>query len=103
MSNSPRNGGFWLFYGMLFATCAVLGGFLIYGFVFVRPADVRVITETRTLADSTKKAFDTTVVGRTPEGFHRKDMREWCEAFMRANPDIVCPDPYGLPGFRNPR
>jgi hypothetical protein len=102
---SPSNGGFWLFYGVLAATTLIIVLAIVYGFAYIRPSDLDVIAKTRTESAATKKAFDTLVVGRTPEGFHRKDMREWCEEFERTNrgSGIICPDPYGLRGFREPR
>jgi hypothetical protein len=101
----PRNGSFWLFYGGLaviaFLCVAVVG----YGAAVVRPRDLDRIDQIQRDGVATKSAFDTLVVGRTPEGFHRRDMREWCDAFDRANrgSGIVCPDPYSLPGFKAPR
>ena len=100
----PRNGAFWLFYGTLAALFVLLGVAVLYAAVFIRPTDIKTISETKTTAEATKRAFDATVVGRTPEGFHRNDMREWCQAFAEANRGrgIICPDPYTLPGFYNP-
>jgi hypothetical protein len=39
------------------------------------------------------------VVGRTPEGFHRGDAKELCEALAVANVGWRCVDPYTLPGY----
>ena len=55
-------------------------------------------TKTRVL-DSVGDPRFPKVVGRTPEGFHREDMREWCAAAVHANPGFNCPDPYTLPGY----
>jgi hypothetical protein len=105
MAPNPRNGSFWVFYGFLAASVILAIGMIVYAAIFIRPSDVRTIAETKTIAVDTKKSFDQLVVGRTPEGFHRKDMREWCEEFERTNrgSGIICPDPYGLRGFREPR
>ena len=102
---NPRNGSFWFFYGLMGAFLGAVTLALIWGILFVRPADLDIIIKTKEEAAATKKAFDERVVGRTPEGFHRADMREWCEAFAEANRQtgIVCPDPYGLPGFTRRR
>lgn len=39
------------------------------------------------------------VVGKTPEGFHRKDALELVEC-LQTRPADAC-DPYNLPGYRN--
>ncbi len=31
------------------------------------------------------------IVGRSPEGWHRKDMEQWCEEAIKQNPDFRCP------------
>lgn len=102
---SPRNGGFWVFYGAL--ACVITVGLVGFAYMalVVRPADVDLIIQTKAEAVATKKAFDDRVVGRTPEGFHRADMREWCQAFAEANwgKGIACPNPYELPGYASRR
>jgi hypothetical protein len=105
VSHDPRNGSFWIFYGSLAALAFMCALVIAYAAGVVRPRDLERIEQVHKEGIATKAAFDTLVVGRTPEGFHRHDMREWCEAFERANrgTGIVCPDPYSLPGFRNPR
>jgi hypothetical protein len=40
-----------------------------------------------------------TVVGKTPEGFHRVDAVELMEQLCLLNKDMQCPDPYTLPRF----
>ncbi len=42
--------------------------------------------------------LDKRVVGRTPEGFHRADALELCEALADVN-GLVCPSPYELPRY----
>ena len=39
------------------------------------------------------------IVGKTPEGWHRKDMDEWCAAFNTINAGVKCPDPRKLPSY----
>jgi hypothetical protein len=102
MAPNPRNGSFWIFYGFVAASALLAVGMIVYALIFIRPSDVRAIAETKSMAAETKKSFDQLVVGRTPEGFHRRDMQEWCRAFERANKGsgITCPDPYDLEGYR---
>jgi hypothetical protein len=93
-----------LFYGGLVAMVVAIVAMLVYAVAYVRHVDLALVAQTRREGAATKKAFDTLVVGRTPEGFHRKDMAEWCVAFQQANraSGITCPDPYTLPGYRQP-
>ena len=51
------------------------------------------------------RALDGRIVGKTPEGYHRRDAAENNEALCRVVANAVgkpvrCPDPYNLPGFR---
>lgn len=39
------------------------------------------------------------IVGKTPEGFHRKDAEEMCEAMILLNQGLLCPDVRSLPGY----
>jgi len=96
-----RNGSKALFY-VLVAVCVLLPVAALV-FYYVRASDIETITKTKQDTFAVKKAFDEKVVGRTPEGFHRYDMKEWCEAAMKVNRGFVCPDPYTLHGFKNPR
>jgi hypothetical protein len=93
-----------LFYGGLAAMAVTIVAVLAYGVAYVRHGDLGLVDQIRRESAATKKAFDALVVGRTPEGFHRKDMAEWCVAFQQANraSGITCPDPYTLPGYRQP-
>jgi len=44
-------------------------------------------------------ALKNTVVGKTPEGFHRADAVELMEALCLLNEGLRCPDPYRLPNY----
>lgn len=49
--------------------------------------------------------LDSRIVGKSPEGYHRRDAAENNEALCRVvasalGKAITCPDPYTLPGFR---
>lgn len=49
--------------------------------------------------------LDSRIVGKTPEGYHRRDAAENNEALCRSlataiGRPVECPDPYSLPGFR---
>lgn len=78
----------------------VLPALFAFGF-YVRQSDVDLIWATKREAEATKRVVDERLVGRTPEGFHRADMAEWCEAFEKANrfAGVTCPDPYKLPNY----
>ena len=99
MVNNGQNGTRKFVTGMIIMLCVLPVLFAVGA--YVRQSDLELIRDTKRDADATKRAFDTTVVGRTPEGFHRKDMAEWCEAFEKANrfTGVTCPDPYRLPGY----
>lgn len=39
------------------------------------------------------------VVGKTPEGCHRKCLSEFAMYLQKLNPDLVVPEPYELPDY----
>lgn len=43
--------------------------------------------------------LDKKIVGKSPEGFHRRDAYEHCLAMQGKNKDWSCPSPYKLPGY----
>lgn len=47
----------------------------------------------------TKNQLQQQVVGKTPEGFHRADALQFCEALEEANVSFTCVDPYTLPNY----
>ena len=100
---NPRNGGFWAFYGMMAALMVGTIGAIVYGTLFVRPADIEAIRQTKHQADITKKALDDAMAGKWPEAYHRSHHKEWCIAMEQANPGLTCIDPYSLPSYTGKR
>jgi hypothetical protein len=49
--------------------------------------------------DDKMTEFNSRLVGRTPEGFHRRDADELVRELCRTAKIKPCPNPYKLPGF----
>lgn len=57
--------------------------------------------ERESIANQDKfRALWVQVIGRAPDGFHRRDMAEWCDKTEKMNGSWVCADPYDLPSFK---
>ena len=54
--------------------------------------DARILRNSKACAENIA-AFESRLVGRGPNGWHREQERQWCEDFKRLNPDLDIPDP----------
>ncbi len=50
--------------------------------------------------NKTLDKLDDKIVGKSPEGFHRRDAHELCLAMELTNKSWKCPNPYDLPGYQ---
>ncbi len=76
----------------------------IHSYMAELPIDERQIAHTEHLHNTAKiieevRSLQSRIVGKTPEGWHRKDMDEWCNDFNKINNGVKCPDPRSLPSY----